>query len=294
MLADGAVFARRLLERTHGKPARALRTYAALALITASLYTGAFVSQAFDPNYAPFPPGRQPKPFRLTPCKIWLNTTSDDQLVADRVIVWGMDSDTNRRRTHLRWIEDDDGKADLEVLAGDGRLLTPRQTVSDIGGWNAASADFNADGEEDFVVVASYRGCGSAAHNVLLVFAISHRGSYIVSTIATKYEPTMTLVDLDRDGRSELIHAALLWSDEADERDKKHHTYWVYHKLELKDACWVVATPGDDFPRWIWHTLKPNHKPTQRLTEQAKARIWQKAGGNSQIFWLPELVGPVR
>lgn len=57
----------------------------------------------------------------------------------------------------------------------------------------------------------------------------------------------------------------------------RRHSYWVYHLLAIHGDELIVDDDVDPrFPKWVWYTSGPNHKPSRRLTATDKARIWSQ------------------
>lgn len=256
-----------------------------MSILLLMLPSASFV-HALDIDYGPFPPNRRPRSFPLKACVEWSRIDAQKKDESSQLVL-GLPEDKDRKHTHIRVVEKADGDMTLELLGASDQVLAESRVVSDGRYFGASAGDLNADGKPDFVVETTYDGCGLAAWNRTLVFAISMDDAYEISSVFTMFRDDCDLVDLDRDGRCELIHVAVLWSEEGDERDGRHHAYWVFHKLEIKDGRWVVSKKDGEFPKWVWYTLKPNQKATKRLTNEAKVRIWRERGGDAQIHWKP-------
>jgi len=55
--------------------------------------------------------------------------------------------------------------------------------------------------------------------------------------------------------------------------ESKRHSYWVYNLLAVRNDELVVANDLEvRFPKWIWYTARPNHKPAA-LSAAEKNRI---------------------
>jgi len=53
------------------------------------------------------------------------------------------------------------------------------------------------------------------------------------------------------------------------------HSYWVYNLLRVSGDRLVLANDRDpQFPKWIWYTWGPNHKPVASLSNSEKHRLW--------------------
>jgi len=239
---------------------------------------------ADDAAYGPFAPNHRPKPFQIRACAEW--SRADDR-EPDHATQWtlGLSDDDKHTKLHLRLTQATNHELTLELIGEKGTMIAGPQVVSDGVAPVAYSGDLNTDGKPDFVVKTSRSGCGLAGLNTTLVFVISNGDTYVISSIFTMYRDDHDLADVDGDGHCDLIHVAVAWSDEGDERDHKYHCYWVYHKLILNDGQWVLAKNDKMFPKWVWYTFKANHKATRRLSAEAKERIWRERGGDCQFFW---------
>ena len=139
------------------------------------------------------------------------------------------------------------------------------------------AANLNRDGKPDFVAHVYLGGCGLAACDNVIVFALSSGDGYKISTLNILCPSADDLIDLRKDGGCQFIKTDFIYGDLG--KDGKAHNYWVYNLYEVLGAELRSANrliPG--FPKWVWWSFKENHKATNQLTEDQKAKLWRIQG----------------
>jgi hypothetical protein len=160
---------------------------------------------------------------------------------------------------------------ELTVLDHQGKLLAgPWRLVEDTGRndhCQAYRADFNRDGQPDYLVQIWLGGCGLAAGYYKSVFVLSSKQGYTATALTTLFPSPEDFIDLRQDGSCQVIHTSFIYGPS--------HNYWVYNLLEFSGAELRVANRLlPDFPRWIWYSFRENHNPATDLSSAKRQRLW--------------------
>ena len=124
--------------------------------------------------------------------------------------------------------------------------------------------DLDKNGLEDLIVFSNYRGCGLASQQGAVdIFLNKQDGSYQKISYDTMASGPEDFVDLDKDGRYEVIITDFYGGDK--------HNYFTYDIYEFKDYRLLnVDTKFKGFPKFIWFTDNPNDKDTVHLTKEQR------------------------
>jgi len=157
------------------------------------------------------------------------------------------------------------------------QLLAP----TDIDGWVGDEAPevsaglLNEDNITDFVLLTNSGGCGLGGQRYFRLFIFSVGKKYQAYSLGTYNAGSEDFIDLNKDGRVEMIHTAFVDAEAGN--DGRAHNYWVFHLLRFTGAKAISADhlrPG--FPCWILYTFKDNHRPTDQLTNRQKIQAWKR------------------
>ena len=154
------------------------------------------------------------------------------------------------------------------TLTIDGTVYAP---VSEPGAWGAEVyvTDLNRDGKPDFLFVMPGGGAGLAGEYCRVLVAWSGSGRYqVVDFLSMGFGPE-DLLDVDRDGRVELVQTAFTWADSS---DGQSHSYWAHRLLEVRGDR-LRPRPGRA-PVFIQFTFRrPSHRPTTKLTPARQREV---------------------
>ncbi len=146
-------------------------------------------------------------------------------------------------------------------------------------------ADLNGDGKEDFIIPVWLGGCGIASGYFNVTFVLSSKMSYKTTVVQTLFPGPEDFIDVNGDGKCEFIQTSFVHGEKG--KDGKTHNYWVYNLLEINGDELSITTDMDkQFPKWVWHSSKPNQKATTQLSNEQKQRLWKKQ--SDRVFWKPE------
>lgn len=162
--------------------------------------------------------------------------------------------------------------ASFNFLLKDGKLVLASLTDDSLPLPNSVyQADLDANGAKDFIVFYNYRGNGLASQKDRVdIFLKNKGGSYQKVSFDTLSAGLEDFVDLDRDGKYEVIITGFYPGSK--------HNYFTYDIYRLKGYRLVNADNRySAFPKFIWITYNKNDKDTAHLTEEEKlAHIKQK------------------
>lgn len=132
-------------------------------------------------------------------------------------------------------------------------------------------SDLDKNGLQDCIIFSSHRGCGLAAHLVIVdIILKKNNTTYKRITYETFFFGLEDFVDLDKDGKYEVITTDMYGG--------KGHNYWAYNIYEFDNYQLINANKKHKgFPKFIWFTYKENDKDTTHLTEEEKAAFIEKA-----------------
>ena len=131
--------------------------------------------------------------------------------------------------------------------------------------------DVNGDGENDVIVLSSYRGNGLAANfDRVDIYLKGKKGKYHKVSYDTMSAGIEDFVDLNKDGNCEVIVTGFYGG--------KKHNYFTYSIYAIKGDSPVNADARfAGYPKFIQYTKKSNDKDTMHLTEkERKASVEKK------------------
>lgn len=139
---------------------------------------------------------------------------------------------------------------------GKGWSVQPATSVLDYA-CRFYEADLDRNGIRDAVLVFPTGGNGLAPTNHILTITFDEQGRPVTFEADGYFEESngkiVDLVDLDRNGRAELIY--MNFSD----------GYWITNLYEIKNARWrrIAGRHGSrSYPLYTRFTIRENHKPT--------------------------------
>lgn len=227
---------------------------------------------AYPIDYGPFATGQSPARFPLAPCA-QVAREGPDRLFGPEVIVYGSGRSRDPR---LRAIESaTDSATHMEIADAQGRSLADVRRVSSAPGRpeSILCGDVNGDARMDFVVPLWHHGNGLGALSYDLAIALSSRDTYRFWVIPTAEPGPQDVLRLATHPGAVIVKSSFRNNEEQDER--KRHSYWVYNLIAVRDDELVVANELDSrFPKWVWYTIRPNHKPAASLSLAERERIW--------------------
>jgi len=162
--------------------------------------------------------------------------------------------------------------AGFNFLLKDGKIVLARLTDDKLPLPNSVyQVDLDGNGTKDFIVFYNYRGSGLASQKDRAdIFLKNKGGSYQKISFDTLSAGLEDFVDLDRDGKYEVIITGFYSGNK--------HNYFTYDIYKLKGYRLVNADNRySAFPKFIWITYNKNDKDTVHLTSEEKlAHIKQK------------------
>ena len=160
----------------------------------------------------------------------------------------------------------------FNFLLKDGKLVLARLTDDKVPLPNSVyQVDLDANGVKDFIVFYNYRGSGLASQKDRVdIFLKNKGGSYQKISFDTLSAGLEDFVDLDRDGKYEVIVTGFYSGNK--------HNYFTYDIYRLKGYRLVNADNRySAFPKFIWITYNKNDKDTAHLTDEENlSHIGQK------------------
>jgi hypothetical protein len=227
----------------------------------------------YRPEYGPFVPGQRPAQFSLSECPV-LEELGPAVVVGRRVMSYGRKR-TGGPRLHaiaadfLQGIEV--GVVDVRgrPLAGPSWVSEHPVTSRPTSTW---CGDLNGDGLVDFAMPLASGGNGLGGEFHDLVVVLSSRAAYRTWVIPTMTPGAEDFLALPDRGHCAIVKTTYVSNEEQSE--SRRHSYRVYNLIAVRGDELVVANPlYAGFPKWIWYTGRPNHRPT-RLSAIEKDRIW--------------------
>ncbi len=244
-----------------------------LALII--LFTAPISTWAYLDEYSPFIIGK-PKPFPLRKLDV---IEKGDAFAVMGVI-------HNRVNVpFIKLFESKEGDASLlSVFDSSGNLVRDSVKMSDSPFWrDAYMADLNRDGKNDFIIEIGSTATGLGTYEDFIVFALSSGKSYEVTTVHNWDSDSVLqdLVDVKKNGHCQFIHTSFAYIE--DEMGRVH-SHWVYNLLEIKGTKLALANYlHPTFPKWVWYTVKPNHKRSPFISRVEAVR--RSKSEYSLFFW---------
>jgi len=173
------------------------------------------------------------------------------------------------------------GEVDFVIKDGDIELLNLQGNPE----WYPFAvylADLDKNGFEDLIVLSHCHGCDLAAYsNYVHIFLKMSKDTYRKIEYETMNADIADFVDMDKDGRAEVIITGL-----CDSETHGVHSYFFYTIYKIENGMLTPASRKfKGFPKFIWFTDNPNDKDTHHLTSQEKAsfvaRQYKSICGNS-------------
>jgi hypothetical protein len=229
--------------------------------------------RAYRPEYGPFVPGRGPAQFSLSECPV-VEEDGPAVVVGRRVMIYERD---RRAGPRLHAIAADFLQGiEVEVVDVRGRPLAGPSWVSDHSVTSRPRSvwcgDLNGDGLIDFALPLASGGNGLGGEYHDLVVVLSSHAAYRIWVIPTMTPGAEDFLALPDRGDCAIVKTTYV-SNQA-QSESRRHSYWVYNLIAVRGDELVVANPlYAGFPKWIWFTGRPNHRPT-RLSAIEKDRIW--------------------
>jgi hypothetical protein len=120
--------------------------------------------------------------------------------------------------------------------------------------------DLDKNGQDDYIAISWGGGAGLGALVQLVdLFLGRNDGQFDVVSFESFAGGLEDFVDLDGDGRYEVLVTAVYWG--------KQHNYFVYCVYQIKDGQLVNANARfKGFPKFVWYTHKRNDQDTAHLT----------------------------
>lgn len=136
------------------------------------------------------------------------------------------------------------------------------------------ATDLNRDKSADFIIPLYNGGfCGlNAGLNEVMVILSRKDEAPVAQTYWTYSFSAEDIVDLDRDGKAEIIVSS---HTQEEAKDGKVHSYWVYDRHEIQGTE-LKPIRTEEWPIWVWHTFKENHQNTTHFTRNQKNTLWAK------------------
>ena len=230
-------------------------------LLTIILFFTRTIAWTYPSDYGPFELNAIPKTYSLKECVCISGADDKSRVFAPKKNsvhhITVTESNKDKRFGYTVTMEDISGNV----------LLKP----CEIGGYQGFSpyvytALLNEDKEPDYLIITWFGGCGLAAGYSYLSFLLSCDNGFQLASVCTYYADETDFVDLNQDGKPELIHTAF--------DTTFTHNYWAYNLLQFEGTKIVSANKLDKrFPCWIWYKFKPNHKTTTQLASAKKNRL---------------------
>lgn len=230
---------------------------------------------AYNENHGPFDPG---DPVELVPVL---------QMVSLPNV--GLDNDLD----DFRFVEPGGGAAWIDVwadaesgievrLVNEGRQGLKKRLITDFAfppGIDAYTADFNQDGQPDFVIYAYYGGNGVNVGACRLVFLLSGETDYSVCSLDTFFPDPPDFVVTK--GKPCFVQAGYFGWEEGFEWQTQ--SCWVYNLVEFEGTnARVNNNLHPDFPKIVWCSSQPDQAEAAMPTPSQKQELIQRA--QSMIF----------
>lgn len=234
-------------------------------------------AQSFLKDYGPFQKGESPPSVPLTECILLKSQYKAGDTVDDPSVLYFVVPHDSKKRT-LK-LEQPNGTNSYEsritVLDSKGRPLSPPATNEMLRYVNSVKcADLNQDGQTDFIVNLWSGGCGLGAEGSTTTFLMSSGTRYVATNFYSFGFGPEDILQLKKGGSCYFIHNAFIQNWDEKTKDGRDHSFWVYQLYRFKGSEMVKAN-GDDprFPKWVWYTIKENHRETDQLTTKQKKRL---------------------
>jgi hypothetical protein len=220
------------------------------------------VSYGHDGGYSPgFEPFEHVKLYPIKACLKEKTSESRDEFKCER-------DAANYSVSVIR-----EGESPKFAIKDENTTVITKRIQSDVYPYltEAYIADLNGDGKADLIMIIPSGGSGLGSEGCYVIFALSSKNGFALTSIGSMgFRPT-TVIDFFNNGHAQIVQTEFINGTEG--KDGKVHNYWVYSFLEVNG---IELRPSNQISRrWIMYAGKKNHKPTQQLSEQQKAALWQ-------------------
>lgn len=164
----------------------------------------------------------------------------------------------------------DDSEPVSEAVDVDVRVTMPFDVRDD-----AICDDLNRDGKVDFVVTLWGHGNAFGSRFYDRLIALSSRDGYrfwVVPTMTPSAEDFVTFGQLEP-----IVMVTTHWANIRLNPIKLFlppdhwHSYYIYNLWTFREGNIVTTNNIDErFPKWVWMTLKENHKPARSVSEKVR------------------------
>jgi hypothetical protein len=138
------------------------------------------------------------------------------------------------------------------------------------------SADFNGDGQPDFVLEFSSHGVGLAATYRTMVF-LNSGAEFSWQAVFNLSAPAARHFYITAEGVTTYLTARLASSAVASmprATDGKRHMFWVFEPVVFSKANGLWAhIPSANYPQWVQYKATPSNKPTDLVTPATQKRV---------------------
>ena len=243
--------------------------------VVMAFLAGCAVVSAAPEEYAPVLPAARPLPLRS------LASTND---------WWRHATDTNDFEATSQYIIPDGSltvELSVKCFGGKWQLGIRSATIAyepvtyadyhGPGGGSIVEAfagDLNDDGHSDVILVQCNGGaCGLAAYRTDNLLLLSDGGGgFRLWEFETYGISTNDFTALTPHGSPAVLISQHLM---ADAHDGKTHSYWVFAPYQIQGNG-LATLNSNEWPMWIWYTIKPNHKPTRHFSREEENLMWEQ------------------
>ena len=228
-------------------------------------------------SHGPFSGGEFPQNVPIHNYLVTKQERVSGQRERDAVFLWYAESEQTKAPVVVEERDSETGSQITILDRNDSPLSMPVPNTQWGNPVEVFAADLNLDGEPDFIVTFSTRGCGLAAEGTTNLFLLSGKGRYEATALYSFDFGPEDLVRLKPDGPCYFIHNDLVRSQDETTKDGRGHSFWVYRLYRFSGGNLVEANQDDArFPKWVWYSFRDNHKETDLLTPEQKKRLLEK------------------
>jgi hypothetical protein len=234
-------------------------------------------AHGYPKAHAPFQRGEAPPSVPLTECTLVKSQyLAGDMADYPSVLYFVAPHDSKRTTLKLeRLIATNSCSWRISVLDASGRPISAPAT-NDMPSYvySVRSADLNEDGHTDFLVNIWTGGCGLAAEGSTTTFLLSSGTRYVATDFYSFDFGLEDIISFKKGGPCYFIHNDLIESGGEKTKDGRDHNFWVYQLYRFSGSKMVEANKDDPrFPKWVWYTIRENHRETDQLTVTQKNRL---------------------
>jgi hypothetical protein len=231
-------------------------------------------ASGYPADYGPFAAGESPPRFSLRTCP--LLAEEGPAVVSGRQVMIYSDERAAGPRLRTRSADFFSG-IQVEVLDAQQRALVGPTPVSDFPAHSrpksAWCADLNGDRALDFVLPLWGHGNGLGSVFYELVIVLSSGSRYRLWVVRTASPGPEDFLALRPGAGCVIVKTSFRINGEWPE--SRRHSYWIYNLIAVRDDELIVANEFDRrFPKWVWYTVRPNHRPAASLSPADKERVW--------------------